>query len=113
MQRKVNEMTKPLSPAEKAARKAARANPVDPFANCVDVSMVSGDNVDVSPVAFVWSYIDANKATKSRKEMIHALRAMDLNRNMVNTQVSRYFTADGDRAAWYRLDRERKAARTA
>src|SRR5262245_26292817 len=64
-----------------------------------------------SPVAFMWAFIDAHPEM-SRKEQTRALKALGrFNEATVNTQVSRYYTAGGDRSRWYPIDKERKAAR--
>lgn len=72
------------------------------------------DPTVMSPIAFMWAFIDANKATMTRREMIAALRAMGrFNPATINTQMSRYHTAQGDRAEWYKIDKARKASRAA
>lgn len=64
--------------------------------------------VYASPVAFMWAFLDLNGS--DRKAATKALKEFgEFNPATVNTQVSRYFTAKGDRREWYKIDKARKA----
>lgn len=76
----------------------------------VHTASVDVNTVVASPVAYVWEFL-ASHPDMPRKAQVEALRAQGLNHNMINTQTSRFYVAGGDRAAWYALDRARKAAR--
>lgn len=63
----------------------------------------------VSPFAFIWAFLDLNSHL-SRKAQIAVLKASGYNENTVKTQVSRYYSVGGVKAAWLAKEKIKRDA---